>query len=245
MPSVPPPDKLLSMEELPERCLTDPRLPKTYRNKIATTKFTPWPIEIRFCELTTSTNQTKSPPSLNFWFRAKGKLSDDQALHRCVVAFASDLIFLQVALNPHRKQGMKASSVSIDHAMWFHRPVIADDWILYVIFSPSAYNARGTVTGQMFNQKREWRGCIQKNKIWSNSCSAIYYFCLWGPALIPQMKRLMCGLLMMMLQSNSSRGRRLTVCFQSPSFWMNFSWNFTMLQVDMLANITVSCSIAR
>ncbi|RYR61379.1 hypothetical protein Ahy_A04g018548 isoform C [Arachis hypogaea] len=133
MPSVPPPDKLLSMEELPERCLTDPRLPKTYRNKIATTKFTPWPIEIRFCELTTSTNQTKSPPSLNFWFRAKGKLSDDQALHRCVVAFASDLIFLQVALNPHRKQGMKASS----------------------IFSPSAYNARGTVTGQMFNQKRE------------------------------------------------------------------------------------------
>ncbi|KAL4382022.1 hypothetical protein AHAS_Ahas04G0191900 [Arachis hypogaea] len=124
MPSVPPPDKLLSMEELPERCLTDPRLPKTYRNKIATTKFTPWPIEIRFCELTTSTNQTKSPPSLNFWFRAKGKLSDDQALHRCVVAFASDLIFLQVALNPHRKQGMKASSVSIDHAFLVLVPIM-------------------------------------------------------------------------------------------------------------------------
>ncbi|XLR19416.1 hypothetical protein S83_047328, partial [Arachis hypogaea] len=75
MPSVPPPNKLLSMEELRERRLTNPRLPKTYRNKIATTKFTPWPIEIRFCEPTTSTNQTKSPP------RAKGKLSDDQALH--------------------------------------------------------------------------------------------------------------------------------------------------------------------
>ncbi|MED6159146.1 hypothetical protein PIB30_039656 [Stylosanthes scabra] len=155
MPSVPTPDKLLSMEELRERRLTDPRLPKTYRNKIATAKFIPWPIEIRFCEPSTSTNQTKSPPSLNFWFRAKGKLSDDQALHRCVVAYVSDLIFLQVTLNPHRKQGMKASSLSLDHAMWFHRPVIADDWILYVIFSPSAYNARGIVTGQMFNQKRE------------------------------------------------------------------------------------------
>ncbi|XP_057756662.1 acyl-CoA hydrolase 2-like [Arachis stenosperma] len=115
------------MEELPERCLTDPRLPKTYRNKIATTKFTPWPIEIRFCELTTSTNQTKSPPSLNFWFRAKGKLSDDQALHRCVVAFASDLIFLQVALNPHRKQGMKASSVSLDHAEKVDVRIVDDD----------------------------------------------------------------------------------------------------------------------
>ncbi|XP_057742141.1 acyl-CoA hydrolase 2 [Arachis stenosperma] len=178
MPSVPPPDKLLSMEELRERRLTDPRLPKTYRNKIATTKFTPWPIEIRFCEPTTSTNQTKSPPSLNFWFRAKGKLSDDQALHRCVVAFASDLIFLQVALNPHRKQGMKASSVSLDHAMWFHRPVIADDWILYVIFSPSAYNARGTVTGQMFNQKRELlaslvqEGLIRKVKSQSSAAKS-------------------------------------------------------------------------
>ncbi|RYR03572.1 hypothetical protein Ahy_B06g082611 isoform E [Arachis hypogaea] len=64
MPSVPPPDKLLSMEELREKRLTDPRLPKTYRNKIATTKFTPWPIEIRFCEPTTSTNQTKSPPQM-------------------------------------------------------------------------------------------------------------------------------------------------------------------------------------
>ena len=62
--------------------------------------------------------------SLNFWFRAKGKLSDDQALHRCVVAFASDLIFLQVALNPHRKQGMKASSVSIDHAFLVLVPIM-------------------------------------------------------------------------------------------------------------------------
>ncbi|RYR08990.1 hypothetical protein Ahy_B05g076942 isoform G [Arachis hypogaea] len=89
MPSVPPPDKLLSMEELRERRLIDPRLPKTYRNKIATTKFTPWPIEIRFCEPTTSTNQTKSPPSLNFWFRAREKLSDDQPCIVCQTIFNS------------------------------------------------------------------------------------------------------------------------------------------------------------
>ncbi|KAL2330313.1 hypothetical protein Fmac_017894 [Flemingia macrophylla] len=155
IPSVPTPDKLLSMEELRELRLTDPRLPRTYRNKVATTEFIPWPIEIRFCEPKTSTNQTKSPPSLRYWFRAKGKLSDDQALHRCVVAYASDLIFLQVSLNPHRRKGMKPRAVSLDHSMWFHRPLRADDWVLFVIFSPSASNARGSVSGEMFNQKGE------------------------------------------------------------------------------------------
>ncbi|WVZ07791.1 hypothetical protein V8G54_021137 [Vigna mungo] len=148
---------LLSLEELREQRLTDPRLPRTYRNKVATVEFIPWPIEIRFCEPRTSTNQTKSPPSLRYWFRARGKLSDDQALHRCVVAYTSDLIFLQVSLNPNRRKGMKTRAVSLDHSMWFHRPLRADDWVLFVIFSPTSCNARGYVTGQMFNQKGEVR----------------------------------------------------------------------------------------
>ncbi|KAL2570298.1 hypothetical protein AAZV13_18G178200 [Glycine max] len=155
IPLVPAPDELLSLEELREQRLTDPRLPRTYRIKVASTEFIPWPIEIRFCEPKTSTNQTKSPPSLRYWFRAKGKLSDDQALHRCVVAYASDLIFLQVSLNPNRKKGMKARGVSLDHSMWFHRHLRADDWVLFVIFSPTSSNARGYVTGQMLNQKGE------------------------------------------------------------------------------------------
>nr|AIL29214.1 acyl-CoA thioesterase [Camellia oleifera] len=155
MPSVPDPETLLSMEEVRERRLTDPRLPRTYRNKVATAKFVPWPIEIRFCEPSTATNQTKSPPSLRYWFRAKGKLSDDQALHRCVAAYTSDLIFLSVSLNPHRKKNLKTTSISLDHAMWFHRPLRADDWVLFVITSPAAYNARGFCSGQMFNRKGE------------------------------------------------------------------------------------------
>nr|XP_028950653.1 uncharacterized protein LOC114821694 [Malus domestica] len=155
MLSVPAPDKLLSMEELREKRLLDPRLPRTYRIKAAAKKFVPWPIEIRFCEPSSSTNQTKSAPSLRFWFRAKGKLSDDQALHRCVVAYASDLIFAAVSLNPHRRIGVKLSQVSLDHAMWFHRHVRADDWLLYVIVSPIAYDTRGFVSGQMFNREGE------------------------------------------------------------------------------------------
>ncbi|XVF22554.1 hypothetical protein REPUB_Repub12eG0181700 [Reevesia pubescens] len=121
MPSVPAPDVLLSLDELRELRLTDPRLPMSYRKKVATAKFVPWPIEIRFCAPNTSTNQTKSDPSLRYWFRAKGKLSDDQALHR----------------------------------MWFHRHVRADDWLLFVIVSPTACVTRGFVSGQMFNRKGE------------------------------------------------------------------------------------------
>ncbi|CAA3026590.1 acyl-coenzyme A thioesterase 8 isoform X1 [Olea europaea subsp. europaea] len=155
MPSVPCPEELLSMEELRERRIVDPRLPRTYRNKVASREYVPWPIEIRFCEPNTSTNQTKSPASLRYWFRAKGKLSDDQALHRCVAAYTSDLIFLQVSMNPHREKGLKSSTVSLDHSMWFHRPFRADDWVLYVIYSPSAHGARGFVSGQMFTRNGE------------------------------------------------------------------------------------------
>lgn len=180
MPLVPPPDKLLSMEELRERRITDPRLPRTYRNKVATAEFRPWPIEIRFCEPNTSTNQTKSPPSLRFWFRIKGKLSDDPALHRCAVAYASDLLFIEVSSNPHRRQGLKISCLSLNHTVWFHRSVKADDWLLFDIHSPSAFNARGLVTGQMFNQKGQLvvslvqEGLLRKAKMLNATLRAKY-----------------------------------------------------------------------
>ncbi|KAI3800520.1 hypothetical protein L1987_28611 [Smallanthus sonchifolius] len=155
MPAVPDPELLLSMEDLRDRRLTDPRLPRTYRNKVATMKFIPWPIEIRFCEPSYSTNYDKRPASLRYWFRAKGKLSDDEALHRCVAAYTSDLIFLNVSLNPHRAKGLKLTSISLDHSMWFHRPIRADEWLLFVISSPTAYSGRGFISGQMFNRKGE------------------------------------------------------------------------------------------
>uniref|UniRef100_A0A7N0T0A6 Cyclic nucleotide-binding domain-containing protein n=1 Tax=Kalanchoe fedtschenkoi TaxID=63787 RepID=A0A7N0T0A6_KALFE len=155
MPSVPDPETLLSMEELRERRLTDPRLPRTYRNKVASKKFVPWPIDIRFCEPSNATGQTKTPPILRYWFRAREKLPDDQALHRCVAAYVSDLIFLRVSINPCRRPGLTPTSVSLDHSVWFHRDVRADDWILYMIFTPTAHSARGFVTGYMFDRKGE------------------------------------------------------------------------------------------
>ncbi|TXG62839.1 hypothetical protein EZV62_009833 [Acer yangbiense] len=155
MPSVPDPEKLLSLEELRDRRLTDPNLPRSYRIRVAAKSFVPWPIEIKFCEPSSGTNQSKSPPSLRYWFRAKGKLSDDQALHRCAVAYASDLLFSSVSLNPHRKKGFRSASLSLDHSMWFHRSFRADDWLLYVIASPTSYHGRGFVLGEMFNRNGE------------------------------------------------------------------------------------------
>jgi acyl-CoA thioesterase II len=89
-----------------------------------------------------------------FWIRAAGKLPDDQALHACVLAYASDLTLLGASLLPH---GLilgdpRIQSASIDHAMWFHREFRADEWLLYDQASPSASNARGFATGRLFTQ---------------------------------------------------------------------------------------------
>ncbi|GAB4861777.1 hypothetical protein Ancab_037032 [Ancistrocladus abbreviatus] len=164
MPSVPSPDTLLPMEEMLERriiTLSSPLLmayrknPRVNNNKLPMKDFDPWPIEIRLCEPNISANPSTSAPSLRYWFRAKGELSDDPALHRCVVAYASDLIFIQVGLPPHHGKGSKINMYSLNHTMWFHRPVKADDWLLFVVKSPSAYGARVLCVGQMFNMKGE------------------------------------------------------------------------------------------
>ncbi|ONK55189.1 uncharacterized protein A4U43_UnF6620 [Asparagus officinalis] len=152
MPQVPAPETLPSMEELRDRHLTDPRLPISYRNRVAKKRFVPWPIEIRFCDINPP---SPLPPRSNYWFRARGKLSDDPALHRCVIAYASDFIFGGVSLDPHRRKGQKTTSLSLDHAMWFHRPARADDWLLYVIEGYNAYGGRGFTYGRMFNRQGE------------------------------------------------------------------------------------------
>lgn len=85
------------------------------------------------------------PPQQAIWFRAAGKLPDDPMLHRCVLAYASDFNLLSTALLPHGVTWFSRDMVvaSIDHAIWFHRDARVDDWLLYVMDSPSAQAARG------------------------------------------------------------------------------------------------------
>lgn len=89
----------------------------------------------------------------HIWLRARGKLPDDPNLHRVLLAFVSDMSLLDTALLPHGKSIFSAVQVaSLDHAMWFHRPFRADDWLLYVQDSPSASGARGFNRGAIFRR---------------------------------------------------------------------------------------------
>ncbi|HEX2901832.1 MAG TPA: acyl-CoA thioesterase II [Jatrophihabitans sp.] len=86
------------------------------------------------------------------WMKADGVLPDDPTLHLCVITFASDLNLLDSVLIRH---GMAArldpiTMASLDHAMWFHRAVRADEWFLYESSSPSASGGRGLATGRFF-----------------------------------------------------------------------------------------------
>ena len=88
------------------------------------------------------------------WMRAIGELPDDPLVHEAVMAYASDYSLLESILRRHgkgwRTPGLRAAS--LDHAMWFHRPARADDWLLYAQHSPSAQGGRGLGIGRMFTQ---------------------------------------------------------------------------------------------
>ena len=87
------------------------------------------------------------------WLRADGVLPDDPLVHVCVLAYASDLTLLwSVAAGHGHTLGQDVVAASLDHAMWFHRPFRADDWVLYDCVSPSATGGRGLATGRFFSR---------------------------------------------------------------------------------------------
>jgi acyl-CoA thioesterase-2 len=96
------------------------------------------------------------PPAQQVWIRADGTLPDDPMLHACVVAYASDLTLLDTTTLPHGlnafEDHQRLMMASLDHAMWFHRPFRADEWLLYDQESPSASGARGFARGSIYKR---------------------------------------------------------------------------------------------
>ena len=88
------------------------------------------------------------------WFRAVDRLPDDDDLHNVLLAYASDFHLVTTVLYPHEiaYQSDKVQMASLDHGMWFHRPVRVDDWLLYAMDSPSSSGARGLARGQIFSR---------------------------------------------------------------------------------------------
>jgi acyl-CoA thioesterase II len=114
------------------------------------------PIDTRSSELPRWLNPVPSArePEQLVWFRANGILPDDELLHACIVAYASDLTLLDTAVMAHANSwdDDRFMIASLDHAMWFHRPFRADEWLLYHQKSPSAQGARGLAEGFIYRR---------------------------------------------------------------------------------------------
>ena len=95
------------------------------------------------------------PPYQRVWLRADGKLPDDPLLHTIVLTYASDMTLLDTALLPHGGSWFDPTlfMTSLDHAMWFHRPFRADQWLLYSQDTPTATSGRGLARGLVFTQE--------------------------------------------------------------------------------------------
>jgi len=152
MPEVAPPEELPSTPER-MRCLAD-RIPERIRLWLTAER----PIETRPADARELMDHSPGPPRRAVWFRAAGTLPADPALHRYLLAYASDFHLLATAMYPHGVSWLMPSMqvASLDHAMWFHRPFRLDDWFLYAMDSPSSSGARGLVRGRFFTRD----GCL-------------------------------------------------------------------------------------
>ncbi|HEY3749653.1 MAG TPA: acyl-CoA thioesterase II [Pseudonocardiaceae bacterium] len=146
MPDVPPPDTLPSYAErvAPLGELLQERLLR------------PRPIDLRYVTEPAWLSREAGPRDARnqVWMRADGTLPDDQLLHVCVLTYCSDMTLLDSVLARHGVYwGLDdVNGASLDHALWFHRPFRADEWVLYDCTSPTASGARGLATGRFFTQ---------------------------------------------------------------------------------------------
>ncbi len=149
MPEVDGPAGLASVAELARRY--SDRIPEAMSKRATADR----PIEIRPLHPDNPIKPSVRPPHKHLWYRTIDKLPDDPALHRYLLAYASDFQLLGTAMGPHGVSwltpGMQLASV--DHAMWFHRPFRMDEWMLYALDSPSASGARGLARGQFFDSE--------------------------------------------------------------------------------------------
>ena len=149
MPDVPRPEDLPGEAEIRAGIL--PEMPAPVRAYYERER----PIELRPVEFDRYRPGAPHPAGFNVWIRTTGRLPDDPAVHACVLAYASDMTLLDAALAAHGRTVFERSiqAASLDHALWFHRPFRADDWLLYAQDSPSASGARGFSRGLIFTRE--------------------------------------------------------------------------------------------
>jgi len=111
-------------------------------------------IELRPTSLDRYLGKPLSDTRQAIWMRAANPMPDAPVLHRALLAYLSDMSLLDAALAPHGRSlfqpGLQAAS--LDHALWFHRPFRADEWLLFTQDSPNASGARGLTRGLIYAQ---------------------------------------------------------------------------------------------
>jgi acyl-CoA thioesterase-2 len=148
MPDVPPPEELPTEAALKDLLLEDaPEAVRRYWERER-------PFELRPVDLRHYVSREALPPVQNVWIRASGRLPDDPGIHRSVLAYASDMTLLDTSLFSHGRSifDRDLQVASLDHALWFHRPFRADEWLLYAEDSPSASGGRGFNRGSLFSR---------------------------------------------------------------------------------------------
>ncbi|WP_068310778.1 acyl-CoA thioesterase II [Polycladidibacter hongkongensis] len=149
MPDVPMPEDLPGEEELKERYLA--HAPEPVRKYFERRR----PIELRPVELQRYFTTDKKPPTQYVWVRATAPLPEEARIHECVLAYASDMTLLDTALHVHGMSvfNPKVQVASLDHAMWFHQPFKADEWLLYAQDAPASGGGRAFTRGSLFTRE--------------------------------------------------------------------------------------------
>ena len=145
---IPGPEGLQNDEERAK--LIADKIPAHIRDKMLADK----PIEVRPVAPLNPFAPQISEPQQHIWFRAAGALPDDPAVHKYMLAYASDFRLCTTSLRPHGYSFMhpKMQVASLDHAMWFYRAFRFDQWLLYTMDSPMAVNGRGLNRGRVYTQ---------------------------------------------------------------------------------------------
>ena len=148
MPDVPMPEDLSSESNIPEETLE--QVPQLMRRWFTRTG----PFDFRPVKTVDVFNPRPQAPFSNIWFRLSEKIEAPELMHRALMAYASDFHLVGTATLPHGISFIQDDLMmaSLDHAMWFHRPVRVDDWLLYSCDSPSSSGGRGLARGSIYDR---------------------------------------------------------------------------------------------
>jgi acyl-CoA thioesterase-2 len=105
------------------------------------------PFEVREIAPTPPDERGSIETTRRLWVRVRARLADDRALHACLLTFVSDMGAVYAAAIPVGGGLGTIMGASLDHAIWFHRPIRLDEWVLYDLRPISNAGSRGLVLG--------------------------------------------------------------------------------------------------